>query len=215
VKKSLRREAFDLYARMSKQVVLNDRSLALAVAIVSMYFEMRSDLKSDLRAQMEKAMGVKSTLMTTARADAEIRLAQLGEEKLLTFISSMAAATLFRTDSADAFEKSVSGAQALKFMEYAKVDPAKGFVMNESYLKAQVKAGIIEDCKRSGFAAAYNEAKGDKAFEGLSSGKASVLIDAILAFKEFNWLGYLPPALQLSAQGGKNPAPQQPESTEA
>lgn len=60
VKKSLRREAFDLYARMSKQVVLNDRSLALAVAIVSMYFEMRSDLKSDLRAQMEKAMGVKA-----------------------------------------------------------------------------------------------------------------------------------------------------------
>ena len=215
VKKSLRREAFDLYARMSKQVVLNDRSLALAVAIVSMYFEMRSDLKSELRAQMEKAMGVTSALMTTARADAEIRLAQLGEEKLLTFMGSMAAASLFRTDSADAFEKSVSGAQSLKFMEYANVDPAKGFVMNESYLKAQVKAGIIEDCKRSGFAAAYNEAKGEKAFEGLATGKASALIDAILAFKEFSWLGYLPPALQLSAQGGKNPAPQQSESTQA
>ncbi|KAI3488589.1 hypothetical protein L1887_47354 [Cichorium endivia] len=84
-----------------------------------------------------------SSLMTTARADAEIRLAQLGEEKLLTFMGSMAAASLFRTDSADAFEKSVSGAQSLKFMEYANVDPAKGFVMNESYLKAQVKAGII------------------------------------------------------------------------
>lgn len=215
VKKSIRRVAFDLYARMSKQAVLNDRSLALAVAIVSMYFEMRSDLKSEVRAPMEKAMGVTSSLMPTARADAEIRLAQLGEEKLLTFMGSMAAASLFRTDNADAFEKSVSGAQSLKFMEYAQVDPAKGFAMNETYLKAQVKTGIIEDCKRSGFATAYNEVKGEKAFEGLTTGKASVLIDAVLAFKEFNWLGYLPPALELSVQGGKKPAPQQSESTQA
>lgn len=215
VKKSLRREAFDLYARMSKQVVLNDRALALAVAIVSMYFEMRSELKSELRKQMEQAMGVTGTLMTTERAEAEIRLAQLGEEKLLTFMGSMAAASLFRTDSADAFEKSVSGAQSLKFMEYANVDPAKGFVMNERYLKAQVKAGIVEDCKRSGFAAAYNKAMGEKAFDGLAAGKASVLIEAILAFKEFDWLGYLPPALELSAHGVKITAPQQPVSNPA
>src|SRR3546814_7198963 len=118
---------------------------------------------------MEKAMGVTSALMTTARADAEIRLAQLGEEKLLTFMGSMAAASLLRTDSADAFEKSVSGAQSLKFMEYANADPAKGFVMNAIYLKAQVKACIIEDCKSLGFAAAYNVAKGDTAFEGLAT----------------------------------------------
>ncbi|MDX1296627.1 MAG: PRTRC system ParB family protein [Pseudomonas sp.] len=210
VKKSLRREAFDLYARMSKQIVLDDRCLTLAVAIVSMYFEMRNDLKSELRAQMEKAMGLTGMLMTTARAEVEIRLAQLGEEKLLTFMGSMAAASLFRTDSSDQFDWSVSGAQALKFMEYANADPATAFVMNESYLKAQVKAGIIEDCKRSGFADAYNSAKGEKAFDGLVAGKSSDLIEAILGFKEFSWLGYLPTALELSAQGGKNPAPQQP-----
>lgn len=92
--------------------------------------------------------------MPTARTDVEIRLAQLGAEKLLTFMGSMAAASLFRTDSADAFENSVSGALSIKFMEYPQLDPAKGFTMNEAYLKAQVKAGIIEDCKRSGFATA-------------------------------------------------------------
>jgi hypothetical protein len=88
--------------------------------------------------------------------------------------------------------------------------------MNESYLKAQVKAGIVEDCKRSGFAVAYNAAKGEKAFETLVAGKSQDLIKAIIDFKDFSWLGYLPTALQLSAHGGTEPVTAQtPESVAA
>lgn len=209
VKKSLRREAFKLYARMGKAVVLKDRCLSLAVAIVSMYFEMRNDLPAPLRSEMEKAIGVKNSLQPTRRVAVEVQLAKLGEEKLLNLLSGMAASSLLRTDNADAFENSVSGAQALGVIEYANADPAKAFVMNEAYLKAQVKAGIVEDCKLSGFAEAYNKAKGEKAFEALATGKTADLITAILGFKEFSWLGYLPSALQLSAQGGKAVEPAQ------
>jgi PRTRC genetic system ParB family protein len=216
VKKSLRREAFRLYARMGKEIVLKDRCLTLAVAIVSMYFEMRNDLPSALRSQMEKAMDVTGMLQTTARVAVEVRLAQKGEQKLLELLASMAASSLLRTDGADAFEKSVSGAQSLGLIEYANADPAKAFVMNESYLKAQVKAGIVEDCKRSGFAVAYNAAKGEKAFETLVAGKSQDLIKAIIDFKDFSWLGYLPTALQLSAHGGTEPVTAQtPESVAA
>lgn len=209
VKKSLRREAFKLYARMGKEIVMKDRCLSLAVAIVSMYFEMRNDLPAALRSEMEKAIGVKSSLLPSHRVEIEVKLAAFGEEKLLTLLSGMAASSLLRTDNADAFEKSVSGAQALGVIEYAKADPAKTFVMNEGYLKAQVKAGIVEDCKRSGFAEAYNSAKGEKSFEALATGKTADLISAILGFKEFSWLGYLPSALQLSAQGGNAVDPAQ------
>jgi len=216
VKKSLRREAFRLYARMGKEIVLKDRCLTLAVAIVSMYFEMRNDLPSALRSQMEKAMGVTGMLQATARVAVEVRLAQMGEQKLLELLASMAASSLLRTDGADAFENSVSGAQSLGLIEYAKADPAKAFAMSESYLRAQVKAGIVEDCKRSGFAVAYSAAKGEKAFETLAGGKSQDLIKAILDFKDFSWLGYLPTALQLSAHGGTEPvSAQNPESVAA
>lgn len=217
VKKSLRREAFNLYTRMGRDIVLKDRALTLAVAVVSMYFEMRGDIKSEIRTQMEKALGLagNTALQQNQRGPVEVRLAALGEEKLLEIMARMAAASLLRNDSADQFDKSVSGAQALTFIEHANADPAKAFVMNEGYLKAQVKAGIVEDCKRSGFAAAYNAAKGEKAFEALAGGKTADLTAAILGFKEFNWLGYLPTALELSAQGGKNPvAKLTDESTE-
>ena len=121
----------------------------------------------------------------------------------------MAASTVFRADPADQFDMSVSGSQSLAFIAHGGAKPVDLFVMNEAYLKAQGKAGIIEDCKRSGFAAKYNEVHGDKAFDKLATGKSDDLIKAILSFTDFSWLGYLPAALELSAQGGKaTPAPQ-------
>lgn len=51
---------------------------------------------------------------------------------------------------------------------------------------------IVSDCKASGFAAAYDAAKGEKAFAELAKGKAAELIAGITAFTEFDWKGYEP-----------------------
>lgn len=208
-KKSIRREAFTLYSRVATKVVLEDRRLTLAVAITSMYFDTRSDIPATLRKRMEDGLGITSSLQQRERAKVEVKLAQRTEEDLFKLLSSMAASTVFRADPADQFDMSVSGSQSLAFIAHGGAKPVDLFVMNEAYLKAQVKAGIIEDCKRSGFAAKYNEVHGDKAFDKLATGKSDDLIKAILSFTDFSWLGYLPAALELSAQGGKaTPAPQ-------
>ncbi|MCY1516415.1 PRTRC system ParB family protein [compost metagenome] len=204
LKRAIRREAFNLYSRVATKVVLEDRRLSLAIAITSMYFDVRSDLPQPLRKRMESGLGVESSMAATKRADLEVALAKRPEEELLRLLSSMAASTVFRVDGADLFDKSVAGSQSLAYIEHAGAEPVQHFQMNEAYLKAQVKAGIVEDCKRSGFVAKYNEIHGDKAFEKLATGKSDDLIKAVLAFTEFSWLGYLPAALELSAQGGKS-----------
>src|SRR3546814_14649667 len=115
---------------MCKEIVLKDRCLTLAVAIVSMYFEMRNDLPSALRSQMEKAMGVTGMLQATARVAVELRLAQTGEQKLLELLARMAASSLLCTARAEAFEKSVSVAQWVGQIEYDIADPENGFVLH-------------------------------------------------------------------------------------
>lgn len=203
IRKSIRRHAFEVYSRAARTAVLDDQCLALAVAITSMYFDLRSDLTIEQREALDSKVGAKPSLIKDDRAKLEIELAKKGQEALMTLMSDVASLTVLRNDPGDRFDKSVSGSQSVAFMEHSTLDPTDYFLMNESYLKAQVKAGIVEDCAKSGFALKYNEVKGDKAFQKLSAGKTSDLIEGILQFTDFSWKGYLPAALKLSAQGGK------------
>ncbi|MBB3105261.1 hypothetical protein [Azomonas macrocytogenes] len=200
IKKALRREAFNLYSRMASKAVLEDRRLALAIAITSLYVDVRNELPEALRKRMEHGLGIQSHLMPTDRAALEIQLAQRTETDLFTLLGSMAATTVFRCDNSDQFEQSVAGSQSLAYIQHTGMQPIEAFMMNEAYLKAQVKPAIIHDCKQSGFAAKYNEVKGEKAFDKLASGKLDELIKTILTFTAFSWLGYLPPALELPVQ---------------
>ena len=174
-----------------------------------MYFEVRGELPAPLRKRMEAGLGIETSIQQTGRALIEVQLARRTEEELLKALSSMAASTVYRSDNAEQFDKSVSGSQSLAFIAHAGANPVDSFLMNEAYLKAQVKAGIVEDCKRSGFMTKFNEVNGEKAFDKLLGSKSDDLIKAILAFTEFSWLGYLPTALELSAQGGSD----QPNAT--
>lgn len=106
---------------------------------------------------------------------------------------------MLRRDGSDSFAKSISGAQSLAFIQAAQMNATDFFQMTEEYLKALTKPAIIQDCKASGFAAKFDEAKGDKAFSKLTAGKVDDLIKAILEFSDFSWSGYLPEALKVSA----------------
>jgi len=203
IRRSIRRQAFNVYAEAACKAIVEDSRLALAIAIVSTFFDLRRDIPSEIEKELSQQLGVKASFISDQRSELEARLAKKSQEELLTLLGYVASLTVKRKDNNDSFERSVSGSQSLAIMEHSNLDPTDFFQMNEAYLKAQVKAGIVEDCSRSGFAVKYNEANGDKAFQKLSSGKTDDLIKAILEFKDFDWKGYLPAALELEAQGGK------------
>lgn len=201
IKKSIRRQAFTQYSRMAATAVANDRRLALAICIVGFCIEMRKDLPSTAGSTTESVVG-SGYLSPADRAKKEVELAQRSEEELLVLLTQMAAQTVNRSDATDSFNTSLSGSQSLAYIQHANLDPTDFFEMSEDYLKSLVKAGIVEDCNQSGFAAKYDEVHGEKAFATLAAGKSSDLVKAVLKFDAFSWKGYLPKAFETSAQGG-------------
>lgn len=202
VKKAIKREAFTLFSQMGSQAIQANPSYSLAIAIVSMYLDMRSDLPSELLTRLQKALGLPNGLFGHDRASTEAALAQKPAEELQGYLSQLAACTVFRRDGSDQFQKSIPGAQSIAFIKAAGMDPVDHFQMTESYLKSLTKAGVVADCKASGFEAKYDEVKGAKEFAKLVMGKSDEIIKAVLAFEEFSWKGYLPETMKISAYDG-------------
>lgn len=211
VKKSIKKEAFSLYSRMAAQAIQNSPEYTLAIAIVSLYLEMKTDLPQDVQSRLQKAAGFPSSVYGTERVKVEASLAKRPVAELQGILAELASSTVFRRDSADQFEKSVPGAQALEVIKAAQLDPVDHFEMSEAYLNALTKAGVVADCKASGFEARYDEVKGAKEFAKLASGKVDDLVKAILDFTDFSWVGFLPEAFKVSAHDGSGTASANPQ----
>lgn len=200
MRKGMRRQAFTLYSAMGMQAVKQNPSLGLAIAIVSLYFDLRKDVPEELRKRFDTQLGVANHLTSEKRSEIEIELAKRSVEELTLLLQKMASCTVYRADPSDQFEKSVSGSQSIAFIEFADLHPKDFFKMSADYLKTLVKAGVVEELKRSGFDAKYKAVKGDKAFTQLCAMKSDELITAVMAFSEFDWTGYVPAALEISSQ---------------
>lgn len=211
VKKSIRKEAFSLYSRMAEQAIQNSPEYTLAIAIVSLYLEMKTDLPQEVQSRLQKSAGFPSTMYGTERVKVEAELAKRSTVELQGILAELASSTVLRRDSADQFEKSVPGAQALEVIKAAELNPVDYFVMSEAYLNALTKGGVVADCKASGFEARYDEVKGAKEFAKLASGKVDEMVRAILDFTDFSWAGYLPEALKVSAHDGSGTANANPQ----
>lgn len=200
MRKGMRRQAFTLYSAMGMQAVKQTPTLGLAIAIVSLYFDLRKDVPDELVKRFDTQLGVKNHLTAENRSQIEVELAKRSVDDLTLLLHKMASCTVYRRDLSDQFEKSVSGSQSLAFIEFADLNPKGFFKMTADYLKTLVKAGVVEELKRSGFEAKYKAEKGDKAFTQLCGMKSDELITAVMAFTEFDWTGYVPAALEISAQ---------------
>lgn len=200
MRKGIRRHAFGLYARMAEKAITSDIRLVMAVAITSLYFDMRGELSVEARGKAETLLGVTTMTQRTSRSSLETLLAAKPVEELNQLMQSIAGLTVYRTDSADQFERSMSGSQSLAFIEHAGLKTKDHFLMNEEFLKTLTKAGVIEECRRSGFESKYNQVLGDKAFKQLTSQGAGQLITQVIAFTDFDWRGYVPESIEISAQ---------------
>lgn len=198
VKKAIRKEAFGLFSRMACQAINDNPAYSLAISIVSLYLDMRNELPQELLERLQKTTGIPSSIHGHARAAVEVKLSNRPLDELGKILSQLAACTVFRKDSSELFQQSLPGAQSLAFIQAAGMDPAMHFKVTEGYLNALTKAGIIADCKASGFEAKYDESKGSKEFARLALSKTDDLIKAILEFTEFNWEGYLPDSMKIS-----------------
>jgi hypothetical protein len=134
------------------------------------------------------------------RSSLETALASKPIEELQQLMQTIAGLTVYRTDSADQFERSMSGSQSLAFIEHAGLQPKDHFLMNEEFLKTLTKAGVIEECRRAGFDVKYNQVLGDKAFKQLVAQGVGQLITQVMAFTDFDWKGYVPQSMEITAQ---------------
>ena len=199
IKRSIKKVAFGMYGRMAQQAVQSSRQLTLAISIVSLYLDVRTDVPDEALKAAIKDISFPVGLSNFSRASFEVKLSSLPVEVLEQLLCDIAATSVLRRDSSDSFAKSISGAQSLAFVQATQMNPTDFFQMTEEYLKALTKPGIIHDCKASGFDVKFDGIKGDKAFSKLSAGKVDDLIKAILEFTDFSWSGYLPEALKVSA----------------
>lgn len=199
IKRSIKKVAFGMYGRMAQQAIQSSRQLTLAISIVSLYLDVRSDVPDEALKAALKDVKFPVGLSNFSRANFEVQLAAMPVETLEQLLCDIAATSVLRRDSSDSFAKSISGAQSLAFVQASEMNPTDFFQMTEEYLKALTKPGIIQDCKASGFDKKFDEIKGDKAFSKLAAGKVDDLNKAILDFTEFSWSGYLPEALKVSA----------------
>ena len=200
MRKGIRRHAFGLYAGMAEKAITSDVRLVMAVAITSLYFDMRGELSVEARGKAETLLGVTTMTQRSNRSSLEAGLATKQVEELHLLMQRLASLTVYRTDSADQFENSMSGSQSLAFIQHAGLQTKDHFLMNEEFLKTLTKAGVIEECRRSGFEAKYNQVLGDKAFKQLTGQGAGQLIAQVIAFTDFDWKGYVPQSMEISAQ---------------
>lgn len=200
MRKGIRRHAFGLYAGMAEKAITSDVRLVMAVAITSLYFDMRGELSVEARGKAETLLGVTTMTQRSNRSSLEAVLATKPVEELHLLMQRLASLTVYRTDSADQFENSMSGSQSLAFIQHAGLQTKDHFLMNEEFLKTLTKAGVIEECRRSGFDVKYNQVLGDKAFKQLTAQGAGQLIAQVIAFTDFDWKGYVPQSIEIAAQ---------------
>lgn len=206
MRKAMRRHAFDLYASMGQQAVRTNMNLALAIAVTSLYFDVRNEIPSELLKAVESGLGVSSRLQTDKRVEMEIQLAAKSVEELTSLMQRLAAVTVFRRDGADLFEKSVSGSQSIGFIQFTGLEPVNFFKMSAEFLKTLTKAGAVEELKRSGFEAKYTKDRGDKAFKQLCVMPVDALIKEVMGFELFSWEGYLPASMEVAHQSTGTPS---------
>lgn len=202
LKKGIKQEAMARFVKMGEEAIAGSERLGVAIALLSLSASLANFVSSEVK---ERSDDLILRLVTDAEAlppinagvadNKALLLARLPIEELIAATTSIASLTVWRTDSSDQLENHAPHQNAARYAEARKVDRSSYLAVTPEYLKAQVKAGVIEDCKKSGFVEAYDLEKGEKAFLALSKGKAGDLSKEILAFSEaggFDWHGYEP-----------------------
>jgi PRTRC genetic system ParB family protein len=200
LKKGIKREAMTRFQTMGQDAIAAHPHIGTAIALLTLFKDVsgmgfpdwvKEKAKATLGELQVKAKALPA-ISDSGRENGATLLARLTAEELCAGMAVLGSLTVWRTDTSEQFEKHAPNKSAMLYTDVMNIDSTAYPTMTDAYMKAQTKAGLIEDCKQSGLAEAYDAEKGDKAFATLAKGKAKDLIEAISGFKQFDWSAYEP-----------------------
>lgn len=202
LKRSIKQEALTRFATMGEAAIAGSEPLGAAITLLTLHATFRHEYPEDvvLRAgRILKRLEAEAEVLPPVHAEVgdnkALLLARLEAKKLYDAMNQMASLTVWKRDSAQQMERHPAYQNAARYAQANGIQRDKYLAVTPDYLKAQVKAGVIEDCRRSGFSATYDAKHGEGAFATLAKGKAGDLITAINTFvadDEFSFVGYEP-----------------------
>jgi len=200
LKKGIKREAMTRFQTMASDAIAAHPRVGTAIALMTLYKDVsgmafpesvRNKAKATLVDLQAKAKACPSIGEGHAENAATL-LARLDAETLCAGMAALGSLVVWRTDTSEQLEQHAPHQSAMLYTTALGVDRKAYPTMTPDYMKAQVKAGLVKDCEKSGFAAAYDAEKGEGAFGKLAKGKAGDLAKAIEAFSAFDWSHYEP-----------------------
>jgi PRTRC genetic system ParB family protein len=202
LKKGIKREAMKRFQFMGTDAIESHTTIGLSIAVLTLFATFKphtypEDVVSEAQAVMNalrESADLKPAINPDSIENDGLLLARHSVEDLNQAMVKLAALTTLKSDNADALETFPAVRHAMIYAEATKIDRDAHLSFTAEYRKAQTKPGLIQDCLKSGFAAAYDAANGEDAFSTLSKGKAGDLITAIEGFpaSSFDWRGYEP-----------------------
>lgn len=204
IKKGIKREATQRFRTMGEVAIGNSECIGLAISLLTLHKSLNHyrDYEKDVG---EKADRILSDLEDAAREiepfnstvgdNQTLLLSRLPASNLVAAITKLAALTVWEKDRNDSLDKHPASHDAARYTQAMNIDRSQYLAVTPGYVKAQTKPGIVQDCLSSGLAAAYDAVNGEKAFEKLSTARASDFIKEIQNFVTeggFDWKGYEP-----------------------
>lgn len=187
LKKGIREVALRRFSQMGQDAIAATPTIGTAIGLLTLYATFTSNTyeaetigkaKAIVEALSEKASQAPA-LSDTVADNKALLLARLGVEELTTAMVALSSLTVWRRDANQELQNHAPYQNAARYAQATGVDRSAYPAMTEEYVKAQTKAGLLEDCKRSKFEKLYNDTFGEKSFEKLEKGKASELVETI------------------------------------
>lgn len=205
LKKGMKRLAFNRFADITHQAIKDHPVIGLAISVVEMIGVVRSacdskEAKAKFHSLMER-YNVSGSSPASVKPQQIVELTDLGAKPLCNLLVELSALLAYRNDATDAFEKSEAGSTNLSLIDAFDINTAEWNAVDEAYLHAHTKAGIVADAKASGFAEQFDQSKGEGSFADLAKGKAADLVKGIVDFTDFDWTGYEPRGFSLKDYG--------------
>lgn len=206
LKKGIKHEAMTQFRTMGQDAIASEPNLGVAIALLTLFQSLDTQhfpdsVRSEAKAVIDDLHKEAKELPALNKDEKEnyaTLLARLPASLLNSKMGVLGSLTVWSGQDDDQFGPGSSVKSAILYTRTMQTDPNQYVYMTSAYMKAQVKAALIADCKESGFEAAYDAREGEKAFSKLAKGKARELIEAIEAFDEFDWHGYVPTGFSAS-----------------
>lgn len=199
LRKGVKQEAINRFRTMGADGVKAHPRIGMTIALLTLLKDIdthsfpdavRQDAKTLFNTLLEEAKQLPA-INDQEKGNAATSLAVLPETRLIEAMTHLGSLTVWRDLESALYEKHNATKNAAVYAKVNRLDAREYVCMSPAYRKAQVKAMLVQDCLKSGFADAYDDVKGKGEFAKLAKGKAVDIHNAIDTLA-FEWKGYEP-----------------------